>query len=95
VAEYLLRLSMSFDRTPYAGIKKLPPGRCPTVTAERTGLGHYFELSAEPALKLKGSREDTPPGRRRWRRGSRARNSREARGFGADALSTNSFSSGD
>lgn len=57
VAEYLLRLSMSFDRTPYAGIKKLPPAHCLTVTAERTELRHYFLLSSEPELKLRGSHE--------------------------------------
>jgi len=57
VAEYLLRLSMSFDRTPYVGIKKLPPAHCLTVTPDRIELRQYFELSAEPALKLKDSRE--------------------------------------
>jgi asparagine synthase (glutamine-hydrolysing) len=57
VAEYLLRLSMSFDRTPYVGIKKLPPAHCLTVTPTRTQLRQYFQLSAEPELKLKDSRE--------------------------------------
>jgi asparagine synthase (glutamine-hydrolysing) len=57
VAEYLLHLSMSFDRTPYAGIKKLPPAHCLTVTPDRIQLRHYFELSAEPELKLRDSRE--------------------------------------
>ncbi len=57
VAEYLVQLSMSFDRTPYSGIKKLPPAHSLTVTAERTELRQYFQLSAEPELKLKDSRE--------------------------------------
>ena len=57
MAEYLLHLSMSFDRTPYEGIKKLPPAHCLTVTPEQMQLRQYFELSAEPALKLKDSRE--------------------------------------
>jgi len=57
VAEYLVQLSMSFDRTPYAGIKKLPPAHCLTVTPDRMRLRQYFTLSAEPALKLRDSRE--------------------------------------
>jgi asparagine synthase (glutamine-hydrolysing) len=57
VAEYLLYLSKSFDRTPYAGIRKLPPAHCLTVTEEQTKLRQYFQLSAVPALKLKDSRE--------------------------------------
>lgn len=57
VAEYLLHLSMSFDRTPYVGIKKLPPAHCLTVTAEQIQLRQYFRLSAEPELKLKDSRD--------------------------------------
>ncbi|MDA8429937.1 MAG: asparagine synthase-related protein [Geobacteraceae bacterium] len=57
VAEYLLQLSMSFDRTPYLGIMKLPPAHCLTVTPHQLRLRQYFELSAEPALKLKDSRD--------------------------------------
>lgn len=57
VAEYLLSLSMSFDHTPYVGIKKLPPAHCLTITSQQMQLRKYFELSAEPALKLKDSRE--------------------------------------
>jgi len=57
VAKYLLHLSMSFDCTPYKGIRKLPPAHCMTVTAERTELRQYFQLSSEPELKLRDSRE--------------------------------------
>jgi asparagine synthase (glutamine-hydrolysing) len=57
VAEYLVGLSWSFDRTPYIGIKKLPPAHCLTITPQQIQLRQYFELSAEPALKLKDSRE--------------------------------------
>lgn len=57
IAEYLLGLSMSFDRTAYTGIKKIPPAHCLTVNAGRTQLRRYYELSAEPELKLKDSRE--------------------------------------
>ena len=57
VAEYLLHLSMSFDRTPYLGIMKLPPAHCLTVTPRQVRLRQYFELSAEPELKLKDSRD--------------------------------------
>lgn len=57
IAEYLLHLSMSFDRTPYHGVKKLPPAHCLTVTPHQMRLRQYFELSAEPALKLKDSRD--------------------------------------
>lgn len=57
MAEYLLQLSMSFDRTPYHGIMKLPPAHCLTVTPQQVQLRQYFELSAEPALKLQDSRD--------------------------------------
>lgn len=57
VAEYLLQLSMSFDRTPYLGIMKLPPAHTLTVTPQQVRLRHYFELSAEPQLKLNDSRD--------------------------------------
>ena len=57
VAEYLVHLSMSFDHTPYNGIKKLPPAHCLTITPKQIQLRRYFELSAEPALRLKDSRE--------------------------------------
>ncbi len=57
VAEYLIHVSMSFDRTPYHGIKKLPPAHCLTVTPQQVRLRKYFELSAEPSLKLKDSRD--------------------------------------
>lgn len=55
VAEYMMQLSMSFDHTPYVGIKKLPPAHTLTVTPQQMQLRQYFELSAEPALKLKDS----------------------------------------
>jgi asparagine synthase (glutamine-hydrolysing) len=57
VAEYLLHLSMSFESTPYKGIKKLPPAHCLTITQQQMQLRRYYELSAEPVLKLKDSRE--------------------------------------
>ena len=57
VAEYLVDLSMSFDRTPYVGIKKLPPAHCLIIKPNQVQVRKYFELSAEPALKLKDSRE--------------------------------------
>lgn len=57
VAEYLVHLSMSFEDTPYKGIKKLPPAYCLTITPHQMRLRQYFELSSEPALKLKDSRE--------------------------------------
>lgn len=57
VAEYLLQLSMSFDRTPYFGVKKLPPAHCLTITPENLRLRQYFALSAEPELRLKDSRD--------------------------------------
>lgn len=52
IAEYLLQLSMSFDRTPYQGIMKLPPAHSLTVTPQTARLRQYFTLSAEPELKL-------------------------------------------
>lgn len=52
VAEYLLHLSMSFNRTPYLGIMKLPPAHSLTVTPGQMRLQQYFTLSAEPELKL-------------------------------------------
>ncbi len=57
IAEYLLHLSMSFDSTPYEGIKKLPPAHCLRATPKGIQLRRYFTLSAEPELKLKASRD--------------------------------------
>lgn len=57
VAEYLLYLSMSFDRTPYRGVKKLPPAHSLTVTPQSLRLRQYFTLSAEPELRLADSRD--------------------------------------
>jgi asparagine synthase (glutamine-hydrolysing) len=57
VAEYFVGLSMSFEDTPYEGIKKLPPAHCLTLTAQQMQLRQYFQLSATPELKLKDSRE--------------------------------------
>jgi len=57
MVDYLTHLSMSFDRTPYEGIYKLPPAHTLTVTPEKHHLRQYFTLSAEPELKLKDSRE--------------------------------------
>ncbi len=57
VAEYLIHASMDFERTPYKGIKKVPPAHCLSVTPDRILLRRYFELSPEPPLVLKDSRE--------------------------------------
>ncbi len=57
IVEYLTHLSMSFDGTPYIGIRKLPPANTLTVTPGKHHLRQYFELSTEPQLKLKDSRE--------------------------------------
>ena len=57
MVEYLTHLSMSFDKTPYEGIDKLPPAHTLTVTPANHKLRPYFQLSSEPALKLKDSRE--------------------------------------
>ncbi|MCP4599382.1 MAG: hypothetical protein GY847_02410, partial [Proteobacteria bacterium] len=57
MVDYLTHLSMSFDETPYMGIRKLPPAHTLAVTPKKHHLRRYFELSAEPALKLKDSRE--------------------------------------
>jgi asparagine synthase (glutamine-hydrolysing) len=46
VAEYLLNISMSFDRTPYLRIMKLPPAHSLTVTPQQVRLRQYFTLSA-------------------------------------------------
>jgi len=57
MVDYLTHLSMNFDETPYIGIHKLAPAHTLTVTPEKHHLRQYFELSAEPELKLKDSRE--------------------------------------
>ena len=57
IVDYLTHLSMSFDETPYREIRKLPPAHTLTVTPEKHVLKQYFELSSEPELKLKDSRE--------------------------------------
>lgn len=57
VARYFLHLSMSFDRTAYRNILKLPPAHCLTLTPEHLQIRRYFTLSAEPPLVLKDSRD--------------------------------------
>lgn len=57
MADYLMGISMSFDRTPYHGINKLPPAHCLTVKAKADRLQQYFRLSDVSSLKLKDSRE--------------------------------------
>lgn len=57
LADYLLHLSMSFDRTPYRGLLKLPPGHCLAITGETQRLRQYFDLSEVPELRLRDSRE--------------------------------------
>jgi len=57
MVDYLTHLSMSFNETPYREIHKLPPAHTLTVTPETHRLRQYFQLSAEPELALKDSRE--------------------------------------
>ncbi len=57
LVDYLTHLSMSFDRTPYEEILKLPPAHCLSVTSDNHRLRQYFTPDAEPELKLKDSRE--------------------------------------
>jgi asparagine synthase (glutamine-hydrolysing) len=57
LAEYLLRQSMSFERTPYQGLLKLPPAHCLTVTPKTQELRQYFRLADVPELRLKDSQE--------------------------------------
>lgn len=57
LADYLLHLSMSFDRTPYRGLLKLPPGHCLAITGETQRLRQYFNLADVPELRLRDSRE--------------------------------------
>lgn len=57
IADYLCRLSMSFDETAFNEIKKIPPGHCLSVTSENKRLRCYFKLSPQPPLLLKDSRE--------------------------------------
>jgi asparagine synthase (glutamine-hydrolysing) len=57
LADYLLHLSMSFEKTPYQGILKLPPAHCLTVTPQTHHLRQYFRLSDVPELRLKDSGE--------------------------------------
>ena len=52
LVDYLLRLSMSFDRTPYRDILKLPPAHTLTVDAHGHRLRQYFSLAQEPPLLL-------------------------------------------
>jgi len=57
IVDYLTHLSMSFNETPYKEILKLPPAHTLAVSPETHELVRYFELSAQPELKLKDSRE--------------------------------------
>jgi len=57
LVDYLMSLSMSFDRTPYRGLRKLPPAHCLTVTPETQRRRQYFQLADVPALSLTDSRE--------------------------------------
>ena len=57
MVDYLARMSMSFERTPYRGIGKLPPAHSLSVSATTQQLRQYFHLSAEPPLKWKDPRE--------------------------------------
>jgi asparagine synthase (glutamine-hydrolysing) len=57
LADYLLSLSKSFDRTPYRGLLKLPPAHCLSITQETQRLRQYFRLGDVPPLRLQDSRE--------------------------------------
>lgn len=57
ICEYLCQLSMSWDRTPYQGIRKLPPAHSLSVGTKGHHLTRYFQLSAITELKLKNSRD--------------------------------------
>jgi len=53
MAEYLVRVSMSFESTPYRGILKLPPGHCLRIGREGNTLRQYHRLNGETTLRLK------------------------------------------
>jgi asparagine synthase (glutamine-hydrolysing) len=57
MADYLSALSMSFDRTPYKEIRKLPPAHCLSVSANRRNLRQYANLADVQPLELKDSQE--------------------------------------
>ncbi|HNX96252.1 MAG TPA: asparagine synthase-related protein [Candidatus Aminicenantes bacterium] len=57
IAEYLQHLSMSFEQTPYEGVRKLPPGHILWVSGEETRLKSYFRLAEVTPLVLRDSRE--------------------------------------
>ena len=57
LADFIVDLSMSFDRTPYREIKKLPPGHYLKVSRKQQKLVQYYILGEEVELKLADSRE--------------------------------------
>lgn len=57
IVDYLLFMSMSFDRTPYGRIFKLPPAHTLAVARETHSLRRYFSLHNIPELRLKDPRE--------------------------------------
>jgi asparagine synthase (glutamine-hydrolysing) len=57
LVDFIVGLSMSFDRTPYKEIKKLPPGHYLKVSRERHELVQYFKIGDETEIKLADSQE--------------------------------------
>ncbi len=57
LAESLMGVSMSFDKTPYKYILKLPPGHTLYIDAKTHLLQSYYQMSPESDLILQDSRE--------------------------------------
>lgn len=57
LVDYLTHLSMSFEKTPYRDIQKLPPAHSLTIGPHQETLQHYFQLGMEAPLILKDSRD--------------------------------------
>ena len=57
MSDFLLELSMSSSTTPYPNILKLPPAHCLTLSAGKSHLRQYFQLSPETTLHLNSSQE--------------------------------------
>lgn len=55
IAEFLSGLSMSFDKTAYPTVLKLPPAHCLTVTRNNHSLRQYFQFSENKKLELDDS----------------------------------------
>lgn len=57
LAESLMGVSMSFDKTPYQQIFKLAPGHSLYVDAQSSVLSCYYQMSEHDTLQLKDPRE--------------------------------------